>query len=108
MTKQKMQLSSRPPQHKIPDLDSFINAANNPEVSGTSSVNNGNVTEEKKITFPWKDPNVRDDLIKIFNLRFSERYFLKLEYLSKLTKTSKHQLCMDILLSEIDKKLNQK
>jgi len=108
MTKQKMQLSSRPPQHKTKDLDSFINAANNPDVSGTSSVNKKNEHEEREITFPWKEPNVRDDLIKIFNLRFSERYFIKLEYLSKLTKTSKHQLCMDILLSEIDKKLNQK
>ena len=105
MTKKKMQLSSRPPQQNNSDLDSFINAANNPDASGTSSVNK---VEGREITFPWKEPNVRDDLIKIFNLRFSERYFLKLEYLSKLTKISKHQLCMDILLREIDKKLNLK
>jgi len=108
MTKKKTQLSSRPPHHKTSDLDSFINAANNPDVSGTSSVNQSAEVIDTKITFPWNESNVRDDLIKIFNLRFSERYFLKLEYLSKLTKTSKHQLCMDILLSEIDKKLNQK
>jgi hypothetical protein len=108
MTKQKMRLSSRPPQQKTKDLDSFINAANNPDASGTYAVNQEKPLQDRNDLFPWEENNVRDDLIKIFNLRFSERYFLKLEYLSKLTKTSKHQLCMDILLREIDKKLSQK
>jgi len=62
--------------------------------------------EKKEEVFPWEEPNVRDDVVKIFNLRLSEKYYKKLEYLSKMRKESKHSICMSILLPEIDKLLN--
>lgn len=58
-----------------------------------------------KYTFPWEKEGVRDDFYKLFNLRLSESSLLKIEYLANLLKVSKHKLCLDILLPEIDKKI---
>ena len=65
-----------------------------------------NLIEEE--SFPWEDPKVRDDVFKPFNLRLPEEYYLKLDYLSKIKKESKQRICLDILLSEIDRKLTIK
>ena len=108
MKKNKPQLSATPPKSVHTEAQNFIDAANDPERSGALYVHNVNYSKEEERKLPWENSGVRDDLIKIFNLRLSERYFLKLEYLSKMTRISKHQLCMDILLKEIDKKLNIK
>lgn len=62
---------------------------------------------EKEI-FPWEHPNIRSDVYKTFNLRLPEEYFLKLDYLSKITKESKQRICIDVVISEIDKRLTIK
>lgn len=106
-------LSSRPPVRDENKIKEFIDSANDVSKSGsynlsnsTSSTEENSIQTYKKVTFPWQDPNVRDDLKKTFLLRFSEKDFVKLEYLAKLKKESKHSICMSILINEINKLLN--
>lgn len=71
--------------------DQFLNEKNN----------------SSKQIFPWEDNHTRDDLYKVFNLRLSERYFKKLDYLSEITKVSKHKIILEILLPEIDERIKK-
>lgn len=57
---------------------------------------------EEQRSFPWLDSHVRDDVIKQLSIRFPETYFLKLEYLSKETRRSKHSICFDAIKAAID------
>lgn len=68
------------------------------------------LSEEDKFSkqkFPWEDDHTRDDLHKVFNLRLSERYFKKLDYLSEITKISKQKIIQEILLPEVDKRIKK-
>ena len=56
---------------------------------------------------PWEDPMVRDDMLKIYNLRLPEPYLLKLKYIAKHTPGSMHQFCIEVLLPAIDKKVKE-
>ena len=56
---------------------------------------------------PWEDPMVRDDILKIYNLRLPEPYLLKLKYIAKHTPGSMHQFCIEVLLPAIDKKVKE-
>lgn len=56
--------------------------------------------------FPWLESHVRDDVVKPFNVRFPESYFLKLEYLSEKTRRSKHSICFDAIKTVIDNEIN--
>lgn len=100
----KTSLSSRPPKDsKVNSIEEeklkkFILEAENPSWKGQSSHKNN-----EKPSFPWELEGIRNDFYKLFNLRLSESYLLKIEYLSQLRKISKHKLCLDILLPEIDK-----
>jgi hypothetical protein len=66
------------------------------------------VQKKEKEVFPWENPNIRSDVHKTFNLRLPEEYFIKLDYLSKITKESKQRICLDVVMSEIDKRLTIK
>lgn len=66
-----------------------------------------NIKPTKSIkVYPWEAENVRDDVIKSFNLRFPESYFLKLEYIAKQTRRSKHGLCFEVIKEMIDSEIN--
>jgi hypothetical protein len=95
-------LKPNPPKF-IPDekLQDFLDEANNPEKSGSVFV-----SRTQREEFPWEQPHVRDDLKKTFNIRLSEKDFIKLEYLARLKKESMHKICMDILMPQINKMLN--
>lgn len=98
-------LSATPPQIRSQDkMSEFINQANKPEASGSISIHLTPAKEEIK-KFPWEDPHVREDLKKLFNLRLTEKDFIKLDYLSKCKKESMHKVCLDILIPEIEKQL---
>ena len=62
-------------------------------------------TNETKtiIIYPWE--NARDDMQKTFNLRLSEEYAIKLDYIAMQTKSSKHSICMKVIKEEIDRLL---
>jgi len=52
--------------------------------------------------YPWEAPGVREDVTKVFNLRLTEPYFVKLKYISEHTPSSMQQFCMAALLPAID------
>lgn len=56
-------------------------------------------TENKAdFSLPWEDPNVRDDVTKVFNLRLSERHFLMLKFLAEHQKRESMQsICLDAI-----------
>jgi hypothetical protein len=83
------------------NLQNFLDEANNPEKSGSLFV-----SKAKKEELPWEHPHVREDLKKIFNIRLSEKDFIKLEYLARLKKESMHKICTDILIPQINRMLN--
>jgi hypothetical protein len=57
--------------------------------------------------FPWENSNVREDVIKIFNVRINEPYFLKLQYISKnILKKSTNAICVSLIEEFINRELN--
>lgn len=100
MTKQK--LSSRPPL-KVSQEDALRDFITKPlTVYKTEETPSKNHPSQKEI-LPWERPSVREDVTKLFNLRLNEPLALKLEYLSKIKRVSKHQICIEI----IEKKINE-
>ena len=101
-------LRSRPPGGS---LEGFI--------SGTEAVEEAqkplprSVLEAKKRPgveakdYPWEAPGVRDDVIKIYNLRLPEPYLLKLKYISEHTPASMQKFCIEVLLPAIDAKIEE-
>lgn len=95
-------LKLNPPKFNTDEkLQDFLEEANNPEKSGSLFVSRTHREE-----FPWELPHVREDLKKVFNIRLSEKDFIKLEYLARLKKESMHKICTDILIPQINKMLN--
>ena len=64
---------------------------------------NPSLLEQRIFVYPWE--SARDDLYKTFNLRLSEEYALKLDYVAMRLKLSKHSICMNVVKKEIDKLL---
>jgi hypothetical protein len=104
MNKTLKPLSMKPPIRKSleEERERFILEAENPSKSGTFATSH----KPSKVSFPWEEPMIRSDLKKSFQLRLSEKDFVKLEYLANLRKTSKHQLIIEILLPAINNALN--
>jgi hypothetical protein len=110
----KSPLSSRPPLKKSsssihdPRLKEFIEAAESPKKSGSISLEILERDNEKvSFILPWEEPNVREDIYKVFNLRLPEAYYKKLIYLSEKEKESKHKILMDIICPEMDKRIKE-
>lgn len=51
---------------------------------------------------PWEHPRVRDDVLKVYNLRLPEPYLLKLRFIAGNTPGSMQRFCLDTLLPAID------
>lgn len=90
-----MKVSARPPVKKegvsLDDLKSaFVQRGN------LHSTENIEKVEEKK----WE--LARSDIHKVFNLRLSEVYNLKLDYVSSKIRKSKHSICLDAVQQSID------
>jgi hypothetical protein len=92
MTQQK-KLSLVPPIQKQPTPEEFIRQATIPPV----------VTDDK--AYPWENPRVRADVIKAVNLRLSEPYILKLQYLAEKTHKSQQELIRECLLPWLDEEV---
>ncbi len=61
-----------------------------------------NVPRGEGMSYPWQALGVREDVKKVFNLRLSEPYFLKLKYLSEQTRVKMQEICLEVLLPAID------
>lgn len=67
-------------------------------------------TEAKTISttvYPWQEPYIRNDMIKVYNLRLSEPYLLKLKYIAEHTPDSMQKFCLNVLEQAIDDKINE-
>jgi len=93
-------LKSRPPVKKTPNLDDFLAGAEEKTAPKKSA-------KKQKINYSWKDPSVRDDVIKVYNLRLTEPYLLKLKYIADNTPDSMQKFCKTIIEKEIDKKIKE-
>ena len=102
----KTQLSSRPPSSPgTQDMDDFIAGAGTRTVDEvTPQAPQHEATQEP---YPWESPGVRENITKVYNLRFPEPYLLKLKYIAEHTPASMQAFCLDLLLPEIDKKIEE-
>ncbi|CAC9541367.1 hypothetical protein [uncultured Gammaproteobacteria bacterium] len=94
------ELKSRLPGKKTADLDDFISGAD-------KKTETEKATPKRKPKYSWESPSVREDVNKIFNLRLSEPYLLKLKYIAEHTPDSMQKFCINVLEKEIDKKIKE-
>ena len=94
------ELKSRPPSKKTPDLDDFLSGA---EEKTTPK----KTPSKRKPNYPWEDASVREDVTKVYNLRLSEPYLLKLKYIAEHTPDSMQKFCISVIEKEIDKKIKE-
>ncbi|BCG66097.1 MAG: chromosome partitioning protein (plasmid) [Methyloprofundus sp.] len=66
-----------------------------------------NKISQNKEPYSWEQENVREDVTKVYNLRLSESYLLKLKYIAEHTPDSMQKFCINILEKEIDNKINE-
>ena len=107
-------LRSKPP---IASAEDFIGGADQraaePEQNETSAQQRtreskpGRKQSKSPPSVPWEDPQVREDVLKVYNLRFPEPYLLKLKHIAAHTPDSMHQFCINVLLPAIDKKVKE-
>ncbi len=57
--------------------------------------------------YPWQDAYVRTDVNKVYNLRLSEPYLLKLKYIAEHTPNSMQKFCLTVLEKAIDDKITE-
>ena len=116
-------LKSRPPASEI-SLAEFLGAAGTPTKEGENIPPAGGGADQgeeqlaepdtqpaspprESTLHPWEAPGVREDVTKVFNLRLTEPYFVKLKYISEHTPSSMQQFCMTALLPAIDAKIKE-
>jgi hypothetical protein len=58
-------------------------------------------------TFPWDDPMVRDDVMKLISLRLSEPYMLKLQWISEQTGKAQQKMLKDLVVPWIDEQVKK-
>ena len=94
------ELTSRPPGKKEKNLDDFISGAD-------KKTTTEKVTPKRKSKYSWESSGVREDVTKVYNLRLSEPYLLKLKYIAEHTPDSMQKFCINVLEKEIDKKIKE-
>lgn len=108
-------LKSRPPANSDISLDEFLGSAGTqtkeaekaqPDRWGSEKVE-GQSPEPESGPYPWEAPGVREDITKVFNLRLTEPYFLKLKYIAEQSPVSMQKFCLEILLPAIDAKIEE-
>jgi len=92
-------LKSRPPTKKTADLDAFLAGAEEKTMPKPKA------PSKRKSIYPWEDAVVREDVTKVYNLRLSEPYLLKLKYIAEHTPESMQKFCINVIEKEIDKKI---
>jgi hypothetical protein len=101
------QLSSRPPAtHPRPDMDAFLSGTQTPEEHKPDDQPTHPPSSAAEV-YPWDAPSVREDITKVYNLRFPEPYLLKLKYIAEHTPDSMQAFCLDLLLPAIDRKIEE-
>ena len=104
MTK-KTRLSAQVPQPK--SANDFIEAAEKSQSVMTSSPPEKNEQKNSDSDLPWQADNVREDVIKSVNLRLSEPYLLKLQFLSEQTNKSQQRIIREVLCPALDEAIER-
>lgn len=95
------ELKSRPPVKQKSDLNAFLGGAEE-KVSSRSELK-----YYKGGNFPWEEQGVRGDVTKVYNLRLSEPYLLKLKYIAENTPNSMQKFCLKIVYDAIDAEIER-
>lgn len=91
MSKRNKATLSRPPRS---DADAFIDGA-------------GEKSTPPAEGWPWQDPSLRSDVHRTFNLRLSEPTKVKLQWLAARSPESMHQIALDAVEAEIDRRIRE-
>lgn len=92
-------MKSRLPGKKSSEIEAFI--------SGAEDRTAKSAIVEKKASYPWEDPGVREDVTRVYNLRLPEPYLLKLKFISEHTPDSMQKFCLNVLQNAIDAKIGE-
>ena len=92
-------LSSKPPEKNVENIDDFLTGAEHK----TKPIR----SRKKTTAHSWEEAGVRDDVTKVYNLRLSEPYLMKLKYIAQHTPDSMQKFCLNVLQGEIDKKIRE-
>ncbi|GFO76226.1 hypothetical protein BPLS_P3875 [Bathymodiolus platifrons methanotrophic gill symbiont] len=109
------ELKSRLPGKYKPDLDAFLSGADEktkpektiPEKTIPEKTIPEKTIPKHKSKYSWESAGVREDVTKVYNLRLSEPYLLKLKYIAEQTPDSMQKFCINVLEKEIDKKIKE-
>ena len=71
------------------------------------SVSNTSAPKKNDEEYPWEKDGVRDDVMKVFNVRLSESYFLKLKYVSEHIGKSSNNICVSLIKDFLDKEVSR-
>jgi hypothetical protein len=91
----------KPTVHAAPCVDDFIAGA------GQRTAESSHVISYDTKPYPWEDAKVREDVLKVYNLRLPEAYLFKLKYIAENTPDSMQQFCLGALLPAIDAKIEE-
>ena len=101
----KPRLSSRAP---MPiGVDDFIEAAEKPEQPSPTPQPEKIEPKDSPEPLPWEADTVREDVIKSVNLRLSEPYILKLQFLSERTNKSQQRIIREALFPALDQEVEK-
>jgi hypothetical protein len=92
-------MKSRLPGKNSSAIDAFIAGA------ADKTINTSNA--QSLVTLPWEYLGVREDVTKVYNLRLSEPYLLKLKYIAEHTPDSMQKFCLNVLQNAIDEKIKE-
>ncbi|CAI8982443.1 hypothetical protein [Methylocaldum szegediense] len=96
----------KPKAHTMPGVEDFIaGAERRSEIS--DDMKSSHTISYESAALPWNQPGIRDDVLKVYNLRLPEPYLLKLRYIAEHTPDSMQKFCLDALLPAIDAKIEQ-
>lgn len=96
----------KPKVQETPAVEDFIAGAEQ-HTSLSSDMESSHTIPYDTEPYPWKDPKVREDVQKVYNLRLPEPYILKLKYIAEHTPDSMQKFCLDALLPAIDAKIER-
>jgi hypothetical protein len=65
------------------------------------------IEDTQPAVYPWQQAHIRPDVTKVYNLRLSEAYLLKLKYIAEQTPDSMQKFCLNVLEKAIDDKINE-
>ncbi len=57
--------------------------------------------------YPWDDPKVREDVMKLISLRLSEPYMIKLQWISEQTGLAQQKMLKDLVIPWIDEQVQK-